>query len=111
MFSISGVFGACGDPWADSLPACPLHAFWLYLVPSLSILVLEAHLQICPSLRGLAEMLPLTFPAPRGLWLSPAVFPSGPGTPLAQLLLGAGMSLTALAQGLKYSRCSIYEQV
>lgn len=33
------------------------------------------------------------------------------GTPLAQLLLGAGMSLTALAQGLTYSRCSICEEM
>ena len=111
MFSISGVFGACGDPWADSLPACPLHAFWLYLVPSLSILVLEAHLQICPSLRGLAEMLPLTFPAPGACGCLLLCFGLVLGTPLAQLLLGAGMSLTAVAQDLTFSRCSIYEQV
>lgn len=56
-------------------------------------------------------MLPLTFPAPGACGCLPLCFCLVLGTPLAQLLLGAGMSLTALAQGLTYSRCSIYEQV
>lgn len=55
-------------------------------------------------------MLPLTFPAPRACSCLLLCFRLDLGTPLAQLLLGAGMSLTALAQGLTYSRCSIYER-
>ena len=56
-------------------------------------------------------MLPLTFPAPGACGCLLLCFRLVLGTPLAQLLLGAGMSLTAVAQDLTFSRCSIYERV